>query len=220
MNTVPEIFLLFSTFWRTVWFLWFIPLGLTLFLVVFFRLRRGSSSATMRAIARLIQTQGIPPYRAARSNYSRELTRARRYRHPLTIVVIKMEYISESVCTVAGRNGAPAGEKPQLSHYVIPLTGGILQGTLRESDIVSYDIANDRFVLLLAETTKSQALLAMERLLKLISTRILVTFMVGLAEFPDDGLTIESLVQESQEASKLWHITKSDAHDTLTNIER
>jgi hypothetical protein len=78
--------------------------------------------------------------------------------------------------------------------------GSVLQEALRESDIVTYVVAHNQYAILLTESTKGQALSAIDRLAALYHERTLDHLRAGIAEFPADALTLEELVASAQKA--------------------
>jgi hypothetical protein len=76
--------------------------------------------------------------------------------------------------------------------------GSVLLETLRESDLVTYVAVQNQYAILLTESTKEQAQKAIERLGSLYYQRTQDRLRAGIAEFPDDALTLEELVVSAQ----------------------
>ena len=89
------------------------------------------------------------------------------------------------------------------------LAGALLRETLRESDIVAYDPAEDRFVILLAQTDGPRAEQAVTRLDRIVRRRIRVQTRAGVARFPEHGLTLDDLLRSAEGA---WRSTPFDAY--------
>jgi len=148
--------------------------------------RRQKVSVIDRAVSLTMQATGIPPYRRSLPQLAQELDRARRRQHPLTAIVLSLQ--SDSVLEQ---------KRALVFQLAVRLVGTRLRDAFRASDIVTYDSINDQYVILLIESSKSQALQAVCRLSELF-TQTAVHFKVGMAEFPTDGLTIEDLVTGAQ----------------------
>ncbi len=131
----------------------------------------------------------IPTYREAMPDFDAEVTRARRYQRPLSVLVMRC---------VNGNNGSngSSGEHidPSYPQMISLLLGAILPDTIRETDLVAYDAANRRYVILMPELTAFQAERAVRRLNELLRARVSTPTSVGVAEFPRDGLTLEEVV--------------------------
>jgi hypothetical protein len=150
-------------------------------------------------------------YRHAQLRLAQELTRARRYQRPLTVVALRFtneQSLDRQSGTMAegGSNEATLGPQTQPFHVIFPLVGVVVRDALREGDIVTYDAVNDYYVMILVESTKTQAIQAVQRLMALVLQRALVVLHAGLAEFPTDGLTIEDLVIRAQGTCDHWPI--------------
>jgi hypothetical protein len=78
------------------------------------------------------------------------------------------------------------------------LLGSLLCGTLRESDVVSYAAEYHEFIALLPECDVSAARQAVERLHKLYMGRTRTGVRAGLAAFPGNGLTLDTLVEHAR----------------------
>ncbi len=132
---------------------------------------------------------GLPTYRKWLDVLHRELNRARRYHHPLAVVVTRLTD-SGSLGDVS-RERASASRRRQLATM---RAGFLMRELLRDTDVVTYDPADNRFVLLLTETDPAQARAAMARLDAIVLERAGARLRSGIAMFPADGLITEDLV--------------------------
>src|SRR2546426_1228410 len=172
------------------WFETSMLFGLLVFITVLLWRQRKTVGSINRAVSLASQANGIPTYRRALPQLTRELARARRYQRPLAVVVMTVE-----------RNQPLNQEQSVVHHLLFPLVGKILQDALlRENDIVTYDATPNRYVLLLTESTKEQAMHSVERLKNALYQRTSSHLRAGITEFPSDGLTIEDLVSRAQAA--------------------
>lgn len=132
---------------------------------------------------------GLPTYRKWLDVLHRELNRARRYQHPLAVVVIRLAEHGSLDDTSRERTS------PSRRRQLATMRAGILMGELlRDTDVVTYDPADNRFVLLLTETDPGQARAAVARLDALVLERAGARLRAGIAMFPQDGLITEDLV--------------------------
>ncbi len=151
--------------------------------------RSRKTGATLKEGPLLSKLARIPSYREALPDFDAEVTRARRYQRPLSVLVLRC---------VLGKNGSngSSGEHadPSYPDMISLLLGAILPDWIRETDLVAYDAAAGRYVILMPELTKSQAERAVRRLNELLRARVATPTSVGIAEFPGDGLTLEEIV--------------------------
>ncbi|MFQ6112846.1 MAG: hypothetical protein ACE5NG_02025, partial [bacterium] len=100
------------------------------------------------------------------------------------------------------RNGSVESynQMMQTIRLVFSLVGSILRESLRESDIATYDVTNNQYIVLLPESNKLQAMQTVMRLKKLLFKRTAGHLVAGIAEFPTEGLIIEDLVHSAMEA--------------------
>uniref|UniRef100_A0A7C3UNK9 Diguanylate cyclase n=1 Tax=candidate division WOR-3 bacterium TaxID=2052148 RepID=A0A7C3UNK9_UNCW3 len=115
-----------------------------------------------------------------------ELKKCRRYRLPLSIILIDLDNFKNINDTL----GHLTGDK------VLRLFGQFLKMAIRESDIITR-YGGDEFVVLLPNTPKEQVEFVGTRLLEDIKKNkfqdIEISASIGVATYPDDGLTWEDL---------------------------
>ncbi|MFQ5605363.1 MAG: hypothetical protein ACE5HS_19015 [bacterium] len=168
-------------------------------------LKRGQAAALKsngRTLSPDMQLRAVPTYRRTLSKLSNELARVRRYNRPLTIVVLKIESdqllvdLKRSLVAETGNGSVKSYSNIiQTIQLVFSLVGSILSESLRESDIATYDVANNQYIIVLPESDKEQAMQTVRRLKKLLFKRTAGHLVEGIAEFPGDGLIIEELVK-------------------------
>lgn len=114
-----------------------------------------------------------------------EFGRARRYERALSIVVLSAISWPDD-----------QGTEPPL---ILPLlTAAGLREILRETDIMCYQPADGRFVLGLTESEGAAARQALERVQTLFKSRLRIELAIGVAQFPQDGLTLDDLVASAR----------------------
>jgi two-component system, cell cycle response regulator len=115
-------------------------------------------------LARTDPLTGLANYRALMERASEELSRARRYAHPLSAVMIDVDNLKE----VNDRHGHDAGNRALLN-----LTR-ILRVTLRQTDFAAR-YGGDEFVVLLPHHTPAEAAVVVERIRRILAGAQLTT---------------------------------------------
>jgi len=128
-----------------------------------------------------------------------ELARARRYRHPLALLMIDIDHFKAFNDT----HGHPAGDA------LLKELGRLLHNLARESDFAAR-YGGEEFVVVMPETAQHMALSLAERVgtavskhpfpLKEAQPGVSVTVSIGLAEFPGNARTMEELIQRADQA--------------------
>lgn len=127
-----------------------------------------------------------------------ETQRSRRYRHPLTLLMIDLDYFKR----INDTWGHPAGDR------VLCAVAGIIRRELRQVDQVAR-YGGEEFAVILPETAESEGLAIAGRIRQAVAARPLaiaetegveLTISVGLAVFPDDAATEEGLVEQADRA--------------------
>src|SRR6202790_888100 len=127
--------------------------------------------------------------------FEKELNRARRYGHPLGIVILDLHRFKE----VNDKYGHPRGDE------VLRAAAATLQKALRTSDS-AFRIGGDEFALLLPQTDAAQALALGRRIeavfaetLRPLQLTFAVTMDHGVATFPQDGDQSDQLIRVADE---------------------
>lgn len=124
-----------------------------------------------------------------------EFGRARRYEQTLSIVVVSAVPIGDGEATARRADFLGVRRGPD----VLPLLAGAgFREALRESDVLCYRPTDRLFVLGLPQTDTEAGRRAMERVGGLFRTRLRLELVVGVAEFPADGLTLEDLLEKAR----------------------
>ena len=138
---------------------------------------------------------GLYNRRLFNENFDKELNRARRYAHPLSLVMLDLHRFKE----VNDKHGHPRGDD------VLRAAATTLKKALRTSDS-AFRIGGDEFALLLPQTDSSQAS-ALSRRIGVVFTEILapldltisVSMDHGVATYPQDGDQREQLIHIADE---------------------
>lgn len=152
-----------------------------------------------KRLARTDPLTGLANRRVLQERLQAEIRRARRYEHPLALMMIDLDYFKAYNDT----HGHPAGDD------VLRRLAGLLQDAVRETDLVAR-YGGEEFVVLLPETDALQALEVAEKLRSVVEaypfpkeeTQPLdrITVSLGVAAYPEDGQTAKTIVQRADEA--------------------
>lgn len=204
MEHAVEVLQWFIQVVRSSWTL--APLSLGCLALLWWQ-RQRSTAIILRTTAIVSHATGVPLLHRARPQLGQQLAHARRYERPLTAVVWSLE---KEALTGCHTQWPPMGDSSSLASqqhsgpttlFSFFLVGSILRAAMRESDIITYDVIHDQYVVLSPELTKPQALQAVRRLSELLYRRTRLRMRAGIAAFPGDGLTIEVLINNARTAS-------------------
>jgi hypothetical protein len=151
----------------------------------------------------------VPTYRQAVPAIAAELRRARRFEHPLAVMLISPHHPT-------GASEWPQGilalrPRVEATPPLFFLLGSLLRNVLRETDILSAAPEVLSYLVVLAETTQAGAEDAAKRIRAAFRGCAGTELRVGIATFPADGVGIEALFASACEA---WE--SSSALDTST----
>lgn len=118
-----------------------------------------------------------------------EMTRARRYEHPLTLLLVEIG----GWPAVSGQHDRPAAED-HVSALAIKV-----RRLLRDVDAVGLH-AESQLAILLPETPLDGAIVVAERIEDTARQELNLAVHVGAAVFPDDAGTVEGLMHEAEAA--------------------
>jgi hypothetical protein len=139
------------------------------------------------------QAADVAVFRETLPKCSAELRRARRYKRSLSMITIGLD---------PGHEAAPqaAGENRQIPvHTLFFLLGSLLRNLVRETDIITYSPERQLYVMVVPEANEEEARNAFHRINGVIQRRQPMRLRAGIAEFPRDGLTIDSLFEVAQQ---------------------
>jgi len=174
---------------------------IALMFLLFLWLQRRSSAVSRETIYSILEAAAIPAYRQALPQLKKEISRARRYQRPLSIVVIRIRPTSSREHKGGANEDSvvQANEPHELQPLEFVLCGSIFRDALRESDITTYDGGKKQFVMSLCECRTKDTTQIVERLINVVGKTIGDNVSIGSVEFPDDGLIIEDLVNRAME---------------------
>jgi len=126
----------------------------------------------------------------AEDRISAELTRSRRYHHPLSLLMVELDKKTENV-DVKAIKGL---QKDLLRRFAIARVGQIISDRARETDLILRD-RSGRFLLLCPETNSENSLLFGDRIRRAVVESMGADVNWSFASFPEDALTFEELVE-------------------------
>ena len=138
---------------------------------------------------------GLYNRRLFTETFDKEINRARRYAHPLSLVILDLHRFKE----VNDKHGHPRGDE------VLQAAATTLRKTLRTSDS-AFRIGGDEFALILPQTDSAQASalsrrigVAFAEILRPLDLSISVTMDHGVATYPQDGEQRDTLIRIADE---------------------
>lgn len=137
---------------------------------------------------------GVPGLNQVVPRLSTELRRARRYERPLSVLVVSAKGTDDDQ-QARSLIPFPPATPPTLVAFV--LLGSFLLKTLREDDILASAAEGLRYVIVLPEAGEVDAKRALHRLSRDFPNYSSLRLCAGLAVFPRDGATVESLLDHS-----------------------
>jgi len=125
-----------------------------------------------------------------------ELTRSRRYKSPLSVVVVTPE--SNSI-QVALHRTIMEVQRAMMTRYVLTSMSRVISMALRRTDMVMEQHEKERFVILSPHTPGSDLQIVVKRIQNAISKQLGVKVKCGQASFPEDALTFEELLHKAEQ---------------------
>ena len=152
----------------------------------------------------LFEETGLPVYHNTLPILHKELSRMRRFERPLAVAVLQPNGIAADKPNAYSpqANNANGNDNKSISQVEFILCGLVFNNSIRDIDMLSYDTQKNQFIISLPETNKAQAHFTIERIKKLIGIRMAGQLAVGVAEFPDNGLILEDLIEHAAIACK------------------
>jgi hypothetical protein len=147
-----------------------------------------------------LEALSIPVFRQVHPRLAFELRRARRYEHPLSVIILRPHGHGDG--HIVGSHGgmpaiAPQREREPLSYLLL---GSYLRNNLRETDLLVSAPERLLFAAFLPETDEQGARMAVRRLIRGLSQFGAFGVRAGVAEFPRDALTVEDLFEHASQA--------------------
>jgi GGDEF domain-containing protein len=130
----------------------------------------------------------------AKDSISAEITRSRRYHHPLSVLTVRLEKNKswgdwKEVKLLANE---------MLERFAIAKFSQILSDQARNTDMVLRD-RDGQFVLLCPETNQTSTTILANRIADAVKRELDARIVCGTASFPDEALTFDDLIQTANE---------------------
>jgi GGDEF domain-containing protein len=147
------------------------------------------------------------PFSTGQGEMYREVRRARQYQRPLMLMAIGVE--EESVQVALDRMVQEV-QQAMMKQYVLSGVARTLCDELEDYNIIAQ--RNDHFLALLPEVTPGKSRDLIERLRRAVSEQVGVALQIGIASFPEDAVTFESLVEKAVGEMDPAHLVVTNMH--------
>lgn len=149
---------------------------------------------------------GLPNHRFFQSTLAMELGRAQRHSHPLSLLIIDLDFLKE----VNDRFGHPTGD------MVIRTIGEVIRRGCREFDFAAR-YGGEEFTVILPETPLAGAIQVADRIRELIAAYEFggigtITASIGVSNFPVNALGREDLIRVADQA---LYVAKNNGRDRV-----
>jgi|SRR5579883_787771 len=149
---------------------------------------------------------GLPNHRYFQATLTVELGRAQRHNHPLSLLIIDLDFLKE----VNDRFGHPSGD------MVIRSIAETIRGTCREIDFAAR-YGGEEFTVILPETPLAGAIQVADRIRERIASEQFpgigtVTASIGVSNYPVNALSKEDLIRVADQA---LYIAKNGGRDRV-----
>jgi GGDEF domain-containing protein len=144
----------------------------------------------------------------------REMRRARHYQRPLSLMAVSVE---EGSIQIAVDRMVQETQHAMMRQYVLSSVAGTLGDVLEDYNIIAQD--NSHFLILMPEVSREQLDDLIGGLRQLVSEQIGVTLQVGIASFPDDAMTFDSLTEKAVKDMKEKQKSESSVNSSQSASE-
>lgn len=154
---------------------------------------------------------GVNNHRYFQSFFERELNRAKRYKHPLALIMLDIDHFKK----FNDKFGHPVGD------LVLKTVTEILKQQAREVDLVAR-YGGEEFMLVLPETGKKEAVMLAERIRLAVKKHALtdvqnkplpnITVSLGVSSYPENGSEKDQLIDY---ADKCLYKAKAGGRDLV-----
>ncbi len=124
-----------------------------------------------------------------------ELTRSRRYKNPLSLLVITPE--SDSMPAMLHRTVEEV-QRAMMGRYVHASMARAISMVLRRTDLVVEQQEQKRFIILSPETSAEATEIVSDRIRTIVAEQLGIPISCGYASFPADALTFEELLRQAE----------------------
>lgn len=169
-------------------------------------LRNAQLFEEMEHRARTDFLTGLPNHRFFQTTLSTELVRAQRHNHPLSLLIIDLDFLKD----VNDRFGHPTGDT------VIRSVGETIRVSCRDFDFAAR-YGGEEFTVILPETPLTGAIQVADRIRERISFMVFpgighITASIGVSNYPVNALGKEDLIRVADQA---LYIAKNNGRDRV-----
>lgn len=125
----------------------------------------------------------------------KELRRARRYQRPLSVVTLRVD---QDALHRALPEMIKTAQQAMMREYVFANVSRLLDENMDDFDTIT--LRDNDFVLILPEKTSDEAWLVAQQLQEVIHEEMHITLQTGMANFPDEAITFETLIEKAIES--------------------
>lgn len=167
-----------------------------------YAVQRSHQFHSLIALAVMDELTQLCNRRELRNLLEKEIIRSRRFKHPMTVIMLDIDQFKQ----VNDRYGHSVGDE------ALRWISQLLQSNIRSVDLVGR-YGGDEFAVIFPETYANQAYIAAERLRQKVAAEpfrcplegerpveIALTISLGISEYPVDGLTGSQLIDNSDQA--------------------
>jgi GGDEF domain-containing protein len=129
----------------------------------------------------------------AEGRISAELTRSRRYHHPLSLLVVHVDRFAQGQL-----EQHVALQRDILAQFASAKVGQIISERARETDLIMRD-QQGRFILLCPETSHESSNTLARRIQEAVAVSLGAEISTGSSFFPTEALTFDDLIQKAEE---------------------
>lgn len=155
----------------------------------YFLLKQVGRKGFYRELPILDDTTGVYNHRHLHEVLPRELERAKRYSHPLSLLMIDIDDFKK----YNDVNGHLAGDK------LLSSIANLFISSIRAADVV-FRYGGEEFIVLLPQIEKDGGAKVAKRMLKLVKQKLPITISIGMTSFPEDEISKEGLLEKADYA--------------------
>jgi GGDEF domain-containing protein len=142
-------------------------------------------------------THRIQHREAAYENIEKEFLRTRRHQNDLSVIVVQPDPASVKISL---NRSVLETQRKMMTRYANTNIMRLASNMFRRTDLIIDQVVDkDSFVILLTDTTLANAEKVAGRFQELVDKSMGVKINIGLASFPDEGLTFDELVNTADQ---------------------
>jgi GGDEF domain-containing protein len=151
------------------------------------------------------------PFSEGQGSMYREVKRARRFHRPLAIVALKVD---EADIQVVLPKIVKEVQQAMMKQYVLAGVARILNDNMQDFDTIA--LRDNNFIVVLPEINGEEAHQVALKLADVVKERLKIKLQVGTANFPQEAMTFESLVELALENAQRQPVATYEAPKQVT----